>query len=210
MIIFLCFLSVCCHNITHSDRRVIYTTVDDGIQCPAVEDCHSLANVLSYQPYSFNLNTTLEPLPGTHYINEKLGQVLLANVHTQGSSLFNGLAAQIVRQNSYHDVISVDDDRDLDLKGSTFTPNHGSVVQFKGNADIKDFTNISSNTTNSYRCIVHISEWSFKGDINTIGKQGRMDRYLYLLTAQKTLNGAYFTYTTEPPSQEMYYIMLEE
>ena len=95
LIIFLFSLTLC-HNTTQPDTgRVIYITADSDTSkedCPA-EQCHSLMNVLKNQSYYFDSNTTLEILPGTYYITEKIGQLVITEVNNfkiQGSSLLNG------------------------------------------------------------------------------------------------------------------------
>ena len=104
-LLFVTFCLSCsfCHDTTHSDERIVYIAVDSGISksdCP-VEECHSLTSVLRNQSHFFNSNTTLELLPGTHYITEEVGQVLITSVSNfviQGSSLVNGPEAKIVCQ----------------------------------------------------------------------------------------------------------------
>ena len=95
LIIFLFSLTVC-HNTTQPDsERVIYITADSDTSkgdCPA-EQCHSLMTVLKNQSHYFDSNTTLEIFPGTYYITEKIGQLVITEVNNfkiQGSSLFNG------------------------------------------------------------------------------------------------------------------------
>ena len=92
----LSFSLTLCHNTTQPDSgRVIYITADSDTSkedCPA-EQCHSLMNVLKNQSYYFDSNTTLEILPGTYYITEKIGQLVITEVNNfkiQGSSLING------------------------------------------------------------------------------------------------------------------------
>ena len=107
LLIILSFSLTVCHNTTQPvSERVIYITADSDFSkgdCPA-KQCHSLVNVLKNQSYYFDSNTTLEILPGTYYITENIGQLVITEVNNfkiQGSSLFNGRPnATIICQSS--------------------------------------------------------------------------------------------------------------
>ena len=84
-----------CINTTQTDWRVVYIKADSDnsqVDCP-VQQCHSLLNVIRNQSYYFKSNTTLELLPGNHYITRKVGHLVIANVSNfkiTGSSQVKG------------------------------------------------------------------------------------------------------------------------
>ena len=90
-----CIWGNLCENDTWINHRIIYIAPDSSssqVDCP-VEQCHSLLNVLRNQSHYFESNTTLELLPGTYYVTEKVGHVVIANVNQfkiKGSLQFKG------------------------------------------------------------------------------------------------------------------------
>ena len=65
-----------------TEWRAIYITPDGDsnsqVSCP-VDHCYHLQDVVSNSPYFFDSYTTLELLPGTYDITEKVGQLVLVN-----------------------------------------------------------------------------------------------------------------------------------
>ena len=100
-----CMLS---HNGTNGtsteSQTVVHVVPESGASslahgsCP-VEQCHSLLDVLRNPSDYFDSNTTLDLFPGRYYINERVGQLVIANVSNfkiKVSSTQNGSGATII------------------------------------------------------------------------------------------------------------------
>ena len=86
-------LLLCVFAQNDTELRTIYITSDNSSsRCP-VDHCYSLEDVFNNQSYFFDSNTTLELLPGSYDITERVGQLVIANVRNftfKGSSSVKG------------------------------------------------------------------------------------------------------------------------
>ena len=95
-IVVLTTLLLCVLGQNDTELRTIYITSDNSssqiTSCP-VDHCYSLQDIFHSQSYFFDSYTTLELLPGSYDITERVGQLVIANVRNftfKGSSSVKG------------------------------------------------------------------------------------------------------------------------